>query len=661
MSVHRDEAMHTTADDGEFAALMAVSSLGASHVRTLGTAIPDEARRRLHAAAARPDAAGDSSSRDADGHPAVPKDAGEAPQEHASHENTRHLPAPGTVAEMLADTAGTDRAPVPRLWRLPHADGNSRLPGRTAAAPGGRSLAARLLTAYLNPPQPRSIAVRLALDVLRAYADSRAIEHLRKPQATDPGSTALVIAAGLWLVSNGRARGGRTAAHTAAERLGIWPATPAMGGDLTPGCSPVPADPAPITGDPAFAVIVNGCEPGPSTAAAARNTLGPCLSAGGRHEHPGCSAAWHWLLAKPFTDQEARTFSSAVAEADASPSRAEKSRHGRLSAACLTDLLHLAPPAPWDHVCPRLLRTGRTAGVWEIGAAYHIMSELVCRACPTATGTHPAHRKANPVVEMLPHVSDQAAHPVFSPTHLLVAAELAVDLAPAHPRAIPAQPPPLPDMAAYETQPTSTLLLPAASTGRPARSGGRPAATDGAVDVLPKTARPLQTSACSRADSGLLLRSDQGGDGPEQHARLWLRLHQTEDDDGKRLPVRLIYRAADRYAITAVFNAGTDEETEWIFARELLVDGLHHSVGIGDVIVWPGPDGPHHADNRRRIFIRLRSPEGTALLSMAREDAVAFLEAGEPLAEGATRAASADSLSEWENELTKLLCPRSGE
>jgi hypothetical protein len=652
MSVHKDEAMHTTTDDAEFAALMAASSLGAPHVHALGEVIPEEARRQLHAVASKT-----TCDSDVDEGPATPGDEGDISREQPPSEGTGSLPE----ADMLAEAAGTGRVPLPDLWRLLRAGGHSLLPDQSVAALGDCSLAARLLTAHLSPPRPRGIAVRLALDFLRAYADSQAIGHLGKPHTADPGNTALVAAAELWLVmSSRRPCGGQTVFRSAAEYLGLCPTAPAMGSGFTTAASPAPTDPALTADGPAFAALVNGCghEPAPATAAGSALWLWP--SAGIRPSILGFSMARRQLAAQPPSCQEPGTSASAVAEVGLPPDRAERNGSSWLSSARLTDLLRVALPVPCDHACPQLLHPGCAADVWEIDAAHRIMSELAHRACPAAAAGDPAYREAIPIVEKLPRGHDQAAHPAFSPAHLLVAAELAVDLAPAHRRAIPAQPPPLPDMDAYAFRPSSALLVPAAA-GRPPRSTGRRAAADGAVDTLPRTACLPQEPLPSRADGGILLWSDRTGEGLEQQAQLWLRLHQREGDSGKRLPVRLIYRAADRYAITAVFNAGTDEERTWLFARELLADGLHRSVGIGDVIVWPGSDEPHPADHRRRIFIRLRSAEGTALLSMAREDAIAFLDASAPLAEHATTTAPADTLDEWENELTKIICPRSGE
>ena len=62
------------------------------------------------------------------------------------------------------------------------------------------------------------------------------------------------------------------------------------------------------------------------------------------------------------------------------------------------------------------------------------------------------------------------------------------------------------------------------------------------------------------------------------------------------LVASLHYSASDPYAIRMAFHVGHEEPVEWIFARELLADGMATLVGDGDVQIWPssaamGPDG----------------------------------------------------------------------
>ncbi|PJE98147.1 hypothetical protein CUT44_08850 [Streptomyces carminius] len=664
MSVHKDEAMHTTtADDAEFAALMAASSLGAPHVRALGTAIPDEARRRLHAAA-EPDAVGNSGSQarteEAPEHPAAREGDGETGQKHTVRKGARHLLL-GIFTEALIGLTGTERPPVSSLRHISWAEDNSRLPTHVAAPYDTCSLESWLppvYLRYLSPPRLHRTTLEYALEALRAGMLPRG-EHtyLRCTLGTGktaPAATALLLASSRWTHS-------RPTADYALSRLPVtWGSILAMGGDFVL-CSSARADRGSNSGLTAgdFAYIVSGCGQRPDTATVGGADLDFCRSAKTRHKKLELPTAWWRFLVRSITRQGSWEPLQEVPRATASPDFAVENEHGGLSAACMTDLLQVVQPALWNHPCSQDLPTRHTADTRAAGAAHRIMSELACQACSPGAGGNFDHRHVNAASGTLPDVSLKEEHSVFSPPHLLVAVEQAVDLAPAHRRAIPAQPPPLPDMDAYEPRP-STLLVPAAPTGRHAHRADHPAAAGGAVHAPPRTTRSPQTPARPGADGGLLLRSRQSSGGPEHHAQLWMRLHQSEDDDGKRLPARLVHRAADRYAITAVFNAGTDEERTWVFARELLADGLYQSVGIGDVIVWPGPEEPSPAGSRR-IFIRLRSPEGTALLSMARDDAVAFLDASEPSAHEEAMITPASSPSAWESALTKLICPSTGE
>jgi hypothetical protein len=88
------------------------------------------------------------------------------------------------------------------------------------------------------------------------------------------------------------------------------------------------------------------------------------------------------------------------------------------------------------------------------------------------------------------------------------------------------------------------------------------------------------------------------------------------------LRTRLIYRVSDPYAVEARFKADGQDETVWTFSRDLLKRGLEHKNGLGDVVVWP-----YTTHKEPRVFIRLSSPDGVALLSVADSGLRAFLEA----------------------------------
>jgi hypothetical protein len=62
------------------------------------------------------------------------------------------------------------------------------------------------------------------------------------------------------------------------------------------------------------------------------------------------------------------------------------------------------------------------------------------------------------------------------------------------------------------------------------------------------------------------------------------------------LVASLHYSGSDPYAIRMAFHVGPEDPVEWIFARELLADGITTPVGTGDVQIWPsapaaGPGG----------------------------------------------------------------------
>ncbi len=74
------------------------------------------------------------------------------------------------------------------------------------------------------------------------------------------------------------------------------------------------------------------------------------------------------------------------------------------------------------------------------------------------------------------------------------------------------------------------------------------------------------------------------------------------------LPVQLQYGSDDPYAVSVAFQ-GPDEVVTWVFARDLLAEGLDAPGGEGDVTVRPerGPFGDV-------LVIGLASPDGQAEL-----------------------------------------------
>jgi hypothetical protein len=80
------------------------------------------------------------------------------------------------------------------------------------------------------------------------------------------------------------------------------------------------------------------------------------------------------------------------------------------------------------------------------------------------------------------------------------------------------------------------------------------------------------------------------------------------------------YEAVDPYAVHVSFHTGDTETVEWVFARQLLTDGVTRPVGEGDVQVWPS-----HADGQPVVCLALSSPSGRALFEVALSELVEFL------------------------------------
>ncbi len=79
-------------------------------------------------------------------------------------------------------------------------------------------------------------------------------------------------------------------------------------------------------------------------------------------------------------------------------------------------------------------------------------------------------------------------------------------------------------------------------------------------------------------------------------------------DDAPVVPVKvdLTYHSRDPFAVHASFRTGHGSAVEWVFARDLLHDGLIAPSGTGDVRVAPVP----HDHNR--VQLELSSPSGHA-------------------------------------------------
>jgi hypothetical protein len=73
--------------------------------------------------------------------------------------------------------------------------------------------------------------------------------------------------------------------------------------------------------------------------------------------------------------------------------------------------------------------------------------------------------------------------------------------------------------------------------------------------------------------------------------------------------VDLTYTSRDPYAVQASFRTGNGTAVDWVFARDLLRDGLVGLSGTGDVRVQPMPTNPS------RVQLELSSPSGHAVFT----------------------------------------------
>jgi hypothetical protein len=87
------------------------------------------------------------------------------------------------------------------------------------------------------------------------------------------------------------------------------------------------------------------------------------------------------------------------------------------------------------------------------------------------------------------------------------------------------------------------------------------------------------------------------------------------------VPALLLYRAADPYAVHIVFHLGQDSPVSWVFARDLLVEGVFRACGHGDVRVWPT-----RVEGRSLMCLALSSPAGDALIEVASGVMASWLE-----------------------------------
>lgn len=120
-----------------------------------------------------------------------------------------------------------------------------------------------------------------------------------------------------------------------------------------------------------------------------------------------------------------------------------------------------------------------------------------------------------------------------------------------------------------------------------------------------------------------------GAPGAGQNERYW-RMHSTvqghvvmnllvSQELSFRIVVDLDYDPVDPFAVRCTFHLPGDEPVVWVFARELLLDGISRPTGEGDVHIHPV------GEELSEVCVVLHSPDGDARLRAAAPPLIAFL------------------------------------
>ncbi|MFC8247889.1 SsgA family sporulation/cell division regulator [Streptomyces chartreusis] len=114
-------------------------------------------------------------------------------------------------------------------------------------------------------------------------------------------------------------------------------------------------------------------------------------------------------------------------------------------------------------------------------------------------------------------------------------------------------------------------------------------------------------------------------------------------DPERVIPVsaHLSYHSWDPYSVHASFSVKGCAAVNWLFARDLLAEGMVRPSGLGDVRIWPGGAGQSGL-----VCLELSSPEGRALLTVPVEVVAPWLGRTYHLVPAGFEAASLDLDSE---------------
>lgn len=106
---------------------------------------------------------------------------------------------------------------------------------------------------------------------------------------------------------------------------------------------------------------------------------------------------------------------------------------------------------------------------------------------------------------------------------------------------------------------------------------------------------------------------------PQGHTRISKLFVFTSVSGYAQVEADLRYDTTDPYAVTALFHPVGADEVRWVFARDLLEQGLVRWVGEGDVRIGPDPEDPELTG------VELISPSSRALLTVPTRQVADFL------------------------------------
>lgn len=103
-----------------------------------------------------------------------------------------------------------------------------------------------------------------------------------------------------------------------------------------------------------------------------------------------------------------------------------------------------------------------------------------------------------------------------------------------------------------------------------------------------------------------------------RHEQTAALLPSTGSDAVTPVTTRWTYEESEPYAITVAFATERGRWVEWVFARDLLIDGMTEPTGEGDFRVSPDVDPD-------LLVLEIFSPAGSAAFTVEREDTEEFL------------------------------------